>query len=364
MQKIQADRTFKLQLIVTGSHLSSYFGSTWRTICEDGFRIDRKIPILVNDLSRVGVTRALGKAVAGFSDALQSLAPDFLIVLGDRYEILGAVSAALIAKIPVVHIAGGDITEGAFDDAIRHAITKMSHLHFVTNEVSRKRVLQMGEDPRNVKNVGHLGIDSICQTPRYSRPYLEKALGFRFQERNLLVTFHPVTLGLVSSEVQMDELLRAIRRLGTSVGVIFTHPNADTDSSKLRTMLEKFSKGRPHTRVFCSLGQNYYLNVMRQVDAVVGNSSSGIYEAPSLKKPTVNVGDRQSGRLQASSVINCDPRENSIFLAIRKAFRKDCSHVRSPYGNGNAASEILKTIRAIENPSRLLRKRFFEWETR
>lgn len=360
MRAIRKDRTLKLQIVATGSHLSRAFGSTWRMIRQDGFQITKKVPVLSEDNSTVGVTRALGNAVSRFAAVFEFLKADILVVLGDRYEILGVVAAALIAKIPVAHIGGGDITEGAFDDAIRHAITKMSHLHFVTNTLSAKRVRQMGEDKKRVFNVGYLGLDYIKQMKQFSRSFLEKKLKLKFLRKKILVTFHPVTLDEIPSETQFQELLRALDSLDNSVLIIFTKPNADTNSLKLVKMLDRFAKGRKNVKVFTSLGQDLYLNVMRHIDAVVGNSSSGIYEAPLFHKPTVNIGDRQKGRPQVSSVINCEPQAAAIYSAIQKAFKTNCSKIKNFYGNGNAAPKILRAIKRVKNPELLLKKRFVE----
>jgi len=356
--KIKWSSRTDLQLVVTGSHLATEFGATYRQIKQDGFRIAFKIPILGRWADACAVTKAMGRAVTGFGEAYKQLIPDWVIVLGDRYEILAAVSAALIAKIPVAHIAGGDITEGAFDDAIRHAITKMSHLHFVTNAHSARCVRQMGEDPKNILNVGHLGLDYIRRMKFHSRARLERLLGFKFHGKNILVTFHPVTLSETSSETQFAELLNALGRLDQNVGVIITKPNADPGGLKLIAMLTRFAKGRRNVKIFPSLGQELYLNVMRCVDAVVGNSSSGIYEAPSFKVPTVNIGDRQKGRLLAASVIGCPPEARAISTAIRRAFSKKCADVRNPYGGGNVAQKILAKIRSVNEPRKILKKRF------
>ena len=360
MKEIRKDRTLRLQIIVTGSHLSANFGLTYRDIEADGFTIDRKIPILTADTSAVGVTRALGKAVLGFAQAFQDLDPEWVVVLGDRYEILAAVEAALIAKIPVTHIAGGDITAGAMDDSIRHAITKMSHLHFATHAAAARRIRQLGEDPKTVFSAGHIGLDGVRNTDLLERTELEKMLRFEFRERNLLITFHPVTLDVEHSIDQLNELLSALERLGVGTGLIFTAANADTEGVKMNQKIKTFVVAHTNACFVPSMGQRRYLSALQYVDVVVGNSSSGIYEAPSFKIPTVNIGDRQQGRWQAASVLNCSPRATPIYRTILEALKKDCSKVVNPYGDGRSATRILRSIKNIRDPKKLLKKHFCE----
>ena len=360
MKEIRKDQSIHLQTVVTGSHLSAAFGSTYRDIEADGFKIDRKIPILTHDTTATGVTRALGKAVMGFEDAFKDLRPDWVVVLGDRYEILAAVEAALIARIPVAHLAGGDLTEGAVDDSIRHAITKMSHLHFATHAAAAHRIRQLGEAPGTVFNAGHIGLDGVRNADLLSRSNLEKSLRFKFRNRNLLVTFHPATLDAMPSIRQLGELLSALARLGPDTGLIFTASNADTEGIKMNRKIKIFAAAHANACFVPSLGQRRYLSTMKYVDAVVGNSSSGIYEAPSFKIPTVNIGDRQQGRQQAASVLNCPPQASRIYRTILKAFKKDCSKVLNPYGDGRSAPRILRAIKKIRDPQKLLKKRFRE----
>lgn len=360
MKGIQNDEELVLQVIVTGMHLSPEFGLTYKVIEEDGFTIDAKVEMLLSSDTPVGIAKSIGLGVIGFADALDRLRPDILLLLGDRYEILAAAQAALVARIPIAHIAGGDTTEGAFDEAIRHSITKMSHLHFVTNEVAAKRVRQLGEYPANIYNVGSPGIDQIKRLRMLGREELEKSMDFRFRDKNLLVTFHPVTLDCQSAKEQFQSLLDALNMLGPDIGVIFTMPNADTDGRILIQMVEGYVALHSNTRAYTSLGQRRYLSVLAQIDAVVGNSSSGLYEAPSFKKPTVNIGDRQKGRLQALSVINCTPDTVSIINAIQKAFAKDCSDTVNPYGDGESSARIVARLKQIPDYNRLLKKHFFD----
>jgi UDP-N-acetylglucosamine 2-epimerase (non-hydrolysing)/GDP/UDP-N,N'-diacetylbacillosamine 2-epimerase (hydrolysing) len=283
-----------------------------------------------------------------------------LVLLGDRYEILAVAQAALIFKIPIAHIGGGDSTEGAFDEAIRHSLTKMSHLHFVTNSLAQQRVRQMGENSAHIYNFGSLGLDFIGRMKLLEKTELEQAISFTLREKNLLITFHPVTLDKVSSVQQFGELLTALDRLGPEVGLIFSKPNSDTEGRTLIIMLERFVAAHPNSCLHASLGQLRYLSAIAAVDAVVGNSSSGLYEVPSFHKPTVNIGDRQNGRLMAASVINCQPDAESIEKAIRNAFELDCSETVNLYGNGDTAPQIAAVLKQITDLKGLLIKHFFE----
>lgn len=361
IKHIQQDPDLQLQLIVTGMHLSPEFGLTHRVIEQDGFAIDAKVEMLLSSDTPVGIAKSMGLATIGFADALERLRPALMVVLGDRYEILAAAQAALVARIPIAHLCGGDVTEGAFDEAIRHSLTKMSHLHFVTNEEAARRVRQMGENPAHVFNVGSPGLDQLRHVPLMGRPELEESLGFQLRSRNLLVTFHPVTLDLDDPTVQFQALLDALDALGPEVGVVLTKPNSDNGGRALIQMIDAFAVGRPNVSVHTSLGQLRYLSTMAQVDAVVGNSSSGLYEVPSFQKPTVNIGDRQKGRLQAASVINCEPTAEAIREAIARAFELDCRGVVNPYGDGRSSERILAEIKRVVDPAGLLKKRF-HWQ--
>lgn len=360
MKEIQDDHELALQIIATGMHLSPEFGLTYKVIEEDGFKIDVKVEMLLSSDTSVGIAKSIGLGVIGFADALELLRPDILVLLGDRYEILAASQAALIAKIPVAHIAGGDTTEGAFDEAIRHSITKMSHLHFVTNEVSAQRVRQLGEDPAHIYVVGSPGIDQIKRLKLLGREELEQDIDFKFKAKNLLITFHPVTLGCRSSDSDFQKLLNALDGLSDEIGLIFTKPNADTEGRLLMKMIDSYVTAHPNTRAYTSLGQLRYLSIIAQVDAVVGNSSSGLYEVPSFKKATVNIGERQKGRLQASSVINCIADTESIVKSINEAFVRDCSNTVNPYGNGDSSQRIITEIKKITDYKPLLKKHFFD----
>lgn len=359
MKGIKDDKQLELQVVATGMHLSPEFGLTYAQIEADGFHIDAKVEMLLASDTPIGIAKSIGLGVIGFADALAWLDPDILVLLGDRFEIFAAAQAALVTRIPIAHIAGGDTTEGTFDEAIRHSITKMAHLHFVTNEDSARRIRQLGENPEHIYNVGSPGLDYIARVDLLSREDLEDALDFKLKEKNILVTFHPPTLDEQAS-VQFGELLKAIDSLGSEVGVIFTKPNADTESHTLAHMVDEFVAKRRNSRAYTSLGQILYLSTINHVDAVVGNSSSGVYEVPSFKKPTVNIGDRQKGRLQASSVINCKPTAKDIFRAIKEAFNKDCSETINPYGDGNSSSRIIEILKNIPDPKALIKKHFYE----
>jgi UDP-N-acetylglucosamine 2-epimerase (non-hydrolysing)/GDP/UDP-N,N'-diacetylbacillosamine 2-epimerase (hydrolysing) len=360
MEGLQQDPDFDLQIIVTGAHLSPVHGLTYRDIESDGFRIDWKVDMLLASGTASGVTRSLGLATIGFAEALEHLNPDLLVLLGDRYEMLSAAQAALIARVPVAHIAGGDTTEGAFDEAIRHSITKMAHLHFVTNEASASRVRQLGEDPARIHNVGSPGIDQIRRAKLLGREELQRALGFSFRKKNLLITYHPETLDSRDAGEAVVELLHAIEELDDDdTGMIFTMPNADPGSHAVRVRIQEFVLDHACADAFDSLGPQKYLSVMNQVDAVVGNSSSGIMEAPSFRKPAVNIGDRQKGRLQAASVVNCPAVSAEIVGALRRALTLDCSAVVNPYGNGTASEKIIRTLKSIPDYRALIKKHFF-----
>lgn len=348
MKGIKDDPVLKLQVIVTGMHLSREFGLTYREIEKDGFHIDGKVKMLTSSDTPVGIAKSMGKGLIGFADALNELKPDLIVVLGDRFEIFSAVAAALVARIPVAHLHGGELTEGAFDEAIRHSITKMSHLHFVATEEYRRRVIQLGEQPQRVFTVGGLGIDNILRLKLINRKELEAVLNFKLGKKNLLITFHPVTLENDAGVKQMGELLKALRKI-KKTQLIFTLPNADTNSRKLIKMVKQFVAQNPNARAYSSLGQLRYLSCIAQVDGVVGNSSSGLAEVPSFRKGTINIGDRQQGRLQATSVINCQATRQSIGIAIRRLYSRDfqarLSQVRNPYGTGGASDKVVKSLK-------------------
>ncbi len=348
MQGIKDDPDLSLQVIATGMHLSPEFGLTYREIEQDGFQIDRKVEMLTSSDTPVGIAKSMGLGLIGFADALNELQPDLIVVLGDRFEIFAAVAAALVARITVAHLHGGETTEGAFDEALRHSITKMSHLHFVAAEEYRQRVIQLGEQPERVFLVGGLGIDNIKRLKLLDRAELEVSLGFKLGQKSLLITFHPVTLETATTADQMAELLAALAEL-QDTQLIFTMPNADTDGRILVRMVEQFVAQHANARAYTSLGQLRYLSCIAHVDGVVGNSSSGLIEVPSFRKGSINIGDRQRGRLQAASVINCAPTRQNIAAALKRLYDADfqasLSQVRNPYGEGGASEKVVETIK-------------------
>lgn len=356
MKEVQADPELQLQVIATGMHLSPEFGLTYRTIEEDGFLIDARVEMLLSSDTPVGIAKSIGLGVIGFAEALDRLQPDILVILGDRYEILSAAQAALVARVPVAHIHGGETTQGAIDESIRHALTKLSHLHFVAAEAYRKRVIQLGENPDRVFNVGALGLENLKRLELLDRPRLEKNIGFELGSSCLLVTYHPATLGELKPGDAMDALLHALDRF-PRVRIIFTKPNSDADGRELGRMIDEYAENnRERVVVFTSMGQLRYLSALQLVDAVVGNSSSGIIEAPACHTPTVNIGERQSGRLKAASIIDCRETADSISaaieLALSPAFRESLKNTVSLYGCGESALQIkdhLKETNLVTN---------------
>lgn len=362
MDGIRKSPVLELQVVATGMHLSPEFGLTYREIENDGFRIDRRVEMLLSSDSPVGLAKSMGLGMIGFADALCELRPDMLLVLGDRFEIFSAVAASIPTRIPVAHLHGGETTEGAIDESFRHSMTKMSHLHFVATEEYRKRVIQLGEQPDRVFCVGGLGVDGVVRTNLIEKEALQNALDFRFGPRNLLVTFHPVTLEEHSSERQMSELLAALEEL-QDTHIIFTMPNADTDGRVLFGMIEDFVATHPCTKAVASLGQLRYLSCVKYVDAVVGNSSSGLLEVPSFRKGTINIGDRQKGRIKADSVIDCEPEKASILKAMERLysaeFQNGLQSVVNPYGVGGASDTIVGILETVEL-AHILKKEFYD----
>lgn len=362
MLKIRDETLIELRVIVTGMHLSPEFGLTYREIESDGFRIDRKVEMLLSSDTGVGVGKSVGVGVGGFVDALVGLEPDLIIVLGDRFEIFAAATASLFLKLPVLHLHGGEVTEGVLDESMRHAITKMSHVHCVAAEEYRQRVIQLGEQPSRVHCVGGLGVDAIRQIDLIDRVELETVMNFKFKFKNLIVTFHPETLSEVAAEIQMTELLAALEEL-TDTGLIFTLPNADSGGRRLIAMLKAFDAKHSNAAIYSSLGHQRYLSCMSYCDGVVGNSSSGLLEAPTLRVGTINVGERQRGRLQAESIINCKAERAEIGLALRKLYSEDfqdnLTSVMNPYGDGGASARILEIIKSLDLQE-ILQKSFYD----
>lgn len=349
MKDIQEEKDLKLQIITTGMHLSPEFGLTYRQIEDDGFKINKKIEMLLSSDTPVGVSKSMGLGMIGFAEAYDELRPDIVVVLGDRFETFCATSAACVFRIPIAHLHGGETTQGAVDEAFRHSITKMSHLHFTSTQKYKERVIQLGESPDRVFNVGALGIENIHRLPLLSREDLEKEIGFSLGQRCILVTYHPVTLEQSTAQTQFQNLLNAIDIID-GLHVIFTKSNADTEGRIINQMIDEYATIKKNTAIsFTSMGQLRYLSAMRHVDAVVGNSSSGIIEAPSFKIPTVNIGDRQKGRIQADSVINCEPNRKSVTKALKQAlsaeFRQSIQGMVNPYEKENTMENIRQIIK-------------------
>jgi UDP-N-acetylglucosamine 2-epimerase (non-hydrolysing)/GDP/UDP-N,N'-diacetylbacillosamine 2-epimerase (hydrolysing) len=352
MTEIKNDPDLQLQVIATGMHLAPEFGLTYKAIEADGFIIDAKVEMLLSSDTSVGVAKSIGLGVIGFADAIDRLRPDILVLLGDRFEILAAAQAAMVARIPVAHVSGGEVTEGAIDDSIRHAITKMAHFHFVAAEPYRKRVIQMGEHPERVINCGDPGLDNLKRLKLLSRLELERQLDFSLGAQYFLVTYHPATLSMVDPKMAMQELCAALDHF-PHVKIIMTKPNADMGGRELAKMVDEYASKYPD-RIFAStsLGQIRYLSAMKHCDVVIGNSSSGIVEAPGLHKPTVNLGARQNGRLKATSIIDCSEQRRAIIdaieLALSPEFGKKAAKTKSLYGDCNASRQMKEFFKHVD----------------
>jgi GDP/UDP-N,N'-diacetylbacillosamine 2-epimerase (hydrolysing) len=360
MKKIQESEYLDLQIIVTSAHLSYEFGLTYRTIEEDGFHIDKKVEMLLSSDTEVGITKSMGLGMIGFADALNEANPDLLIVLGDRFEAFVAASAATVARIPIAHLYGGETTEGAYDEAFRHSITKMSHLHFTSTDIYRNRVIQMGEDPDRVFNVGTTSIDNIKSMRLLSREEFEESINLKLNKKNLLITYHPETLGRSSSVEEFQKILSVLDVL-EDVSLIFTEANADNGGRAINEAISGYVRNNNQKAVvFKTLGELRYLSAMQYVDAVVGNSSSGLTEAPSFKVGTINVGDRQLGRVRSASVIDClDSKHlDAAFRTLYSSeFKSNLAHVINPYGSGGSVDKIVSVLE-YSNLDNILQKCF------
>lgn len=363
IKKLKSDIYFDVKLCVTGMHLSPEFGLTYKQIEEDGIVIDKKIEMLLSSDSVNGIAKSIGLGVIGFTDAFNDLKPDLVLLLGDRFEIFAAATAAMIAKIPIAHCHGGEATEGLIDEPIRHSITKMSQLHFTSTEEYRKRVIQLGEQPNRVFNVGALGIENINKLKLLNKSDFEKSIGIKLLKQTFLITFHPVTLEKSTAEDQFINLLSAITNFSDTT-YIFTMPNADNDGRVIINSIQKFVANNKNSSIaFTSLGQLRYLSALQHVDLVIGNSSSGLIEVPSFKIPTINIGDRQRGRVYGLSVINCKPTKKeiieSINLGLSESFRNKLKKSINPYGNKNSSIEIVKILKKIAVNENLIKKKFY-----
>jgi UDP-N-acetylglucosamine 2-epimerase (non-hydrolysing)/GDP/UDP-N,N'-diacetylbacillosamine 2-epimerase (hydrolysing) len=363
IKEIHDDDDLQLQVVVTGMHLSPEFGLTYQQVEADGFKIDAKVEMLLSSDTPVGIAKSIGLGVIGFADVFDQLRPDILVVLGDRFEILAATQAAMVARIPIAHIHGGEVTEGAFDEQIRHSVTKFAQWHFVATEPYLQRVIQLGESPDRVFNVGSPGLDHLQLMDWLDRPTLEQSLEIKLRSPLFLVTYHPVTLNQESPSIAMQELLVALDAFPDAT-VILTYPNADTGGRVLIEQIDQWVTHNQHrAKAFVSLGQQRYLSLMGEADVIIGNSSSGLTEAPALKKATVNLGDRQKGRLKARSVIDTPERSPDIITALHQALSSDFQSmlpsVNSLYGMRNASQQIKKKLKTVTLQTQ---KSFFDIE--
>lgn len=362
INNIKNSKEFKLFIVVTGMHLSHEFGYTVNEIKKDNFKIDQEIETLLSSDTKVGISKSFGLGVISFSEYFHKIKPDILFVLGDRYEIFAACVAATFSNIPIAHHSGGEVTEGSYDEQIRHSITKMSHIHFVAAEEYKKRVIQLGENPSTVHNVGGLGVENIKNINLLERDDLEKLLGLKFKEKNLLITFHPETLNPYKAEKQMCELVSALKSLKDTL-LIFTMPNADKESRKLFEIIENFSMVESNVKLYKSLGHLKYLSCLNQVDAVIGNSSSGLTEAPSFNVGTINIGERQKGRLRSKSVIDCEFSKINIINSIKKVYSSEFQTLlqtsKNPYLGKNTSDKICNILKNTKF-TKLINKSFYD----
>lgn len=365
LKEIEQDEKLRLQLVVTGMHLSAEFGLTYKVIEQDGFKIDYKVEMLLSSDTPVGIAKSVGLGVIGFTDAFAGLKPDVAVILGDRFEALAAAQAAMLLKIPLAHLHGGETTEGAVDEAIRHSITKMSHLHYVAAAEYARRVIQLGEAPERVFNVGALGVDNLKNLELLDRKSLEQSLGFPLAEQYFVVTYHPVTLSNQAAEESIKRLFAALDNFPRA-SIIFTKSNADTGGREVNNLIDRYAAGDPgRIKAFMSLGQLRYLSALKHSAAVIGNSSSGIFEAPFLRKPTVNIGDRQKGRIRPETVIDCPEETGEIVKAINRAlspeFQVRVEKAPYPFGEGNAACKIKESLKTVDLTA-ILQKKFYDFK--
>lgn len=364
MEGIKSESNLILQIIATGSHLSPEFGLTYKNIENDGFFIDKKIEVILSSDTETAVNKAIGLGIISFSDAYESLKPDLLVVLGDRYEILASVISAMVCKIKIAHIHGGELTEGAIDDAIRHSITKMSNLHFASTEEYKTRIMQLGEQPENIFNVGSVGVENIKKLKLMSKADLEENLNFKFEKNTAIVTFHSETLDEKSPEYQFKQLLNALDEI-ENLKIIFTKSNADFGGRIINSMIDEYVLKNKNVISFTSMGQLRYFSALQYADIVIGNSSSGIIEVPSFKIPTVNIGNRQKGRIYCKSIINCHTEKceikNAIKMGLSNSFKsKNITDLKNPYENENTVEKILLNIIQFLEKEEVYNKKFYD----
>ncbi|MFI4937141.1 MAG: UDP-N-acetylglucosamine 2-epimerase [Candidatus Berkiellales bacterium] len=363
MKEVAAQSNLTLQIVASGMHLSPEFGLTYQSLLRDGFIIDEKVEMLLSSDTAVGIAKSIGLGVIGFADAFNRLNPDCIVLLGDRFETFAAAQAAFIAKIPIAHLHGGELTMGAYDDGIRHSITKMSQLHFVAAKPYQHRVIQLGENPDNVYCVGAMVLDAISRLTLLEKNQLESLLGIRFNELNFVITYHPETLGSTPSKQGFLALLDAISTF-ENTNFIFTKGNADSDGRIINELIDQFcAENSSRAKAFDALGQQKCLSLLKNVDVIVGNSSSGILEAPFFKTPTVNIGDRQQGRIRAASIIDCANDAQDIIRAIKTAlsseFKQKLMQLNLPYGEGNVAKKVVEVLEQRDLRS-LIKKQFYD----
>ena len=364
IKKLYEISELEVKIIVTGAHLSPEFGMTVKEIEEDGIKIDRKIEMLLSADTPSAITKSMGLAMISFADYFEESKPDALLVLGDRYEILAVCCAAMNARIPIFHMYGGDTTEGAIDEAVRHAVTKMSYLHFTSTDVNRNRVIQMGENPERVFAVGSTGVENALNIECYTKEKLEKVLGFELGEKYAVATFHPVTLEKDMSKIQIKELLSAVEKF-PGINFLFTKANADVEGRIINTMISQYAEKNKNIFLVDSLGVRKYFSAVKYATFVIGNSSSGISEVPSFGIPTINIGDRQRGRIHGITVIDCNPIEveikDAITIAISQEFKKRIKNAKNPYGDSNTSSKITKIIaKILLNEKVDIKKKFYD----
>ncbi|MET4477599.1 UDP-N-acetylglucosamine 2-epimerase [Bradyrhizobium sp. F1.13.3] len=360
MHAIRETPGLTLQLVATGMHLAPEFGYTFAAIRDEGFEVDERVETLLSSDTGAGIAKSVGLGVIGFADAFTRLGPDLVVVLGDRFEMFAAAQAAMFMRLPMAHLFGGDVTEGAVDESIRHAISKMAHLHFTSNPDSTRRLIQLGEHPSRIHTIGSVGIDAIKHLALMDRDGIGRAVGMALGERNALVTFHPVTVGAGRSVAELDELFAALSALDPDFRFVFTLANADAEGRALNARIEAFAAGRPNTIAVASLGQLRYLSLMNQVDLVIGNSSSGLLEAPSFGVPTVDIGDRQKGRERAASVFHAAPERNAIAAAISAALQRGRQATVNPYGDGESSRRFADIVAGFPDFRQLLAKGFYD----
>ena len=351
MRLVKEDKDLRLQVIATNMHLMPEYGETYKEIEKDGFTIDKKVYMHKPSDDAHGIISSMAEEMQGMNDALSELKPDILVLLGDRYEILVAAQVALIHRVPIAHIHGGEVTEGAFDDAIRHSVTKMSSLHFTSCEEYRHRVIQMGEQPSRVFDVGSLGVENIKAVPLMTKDELEASLDFKIDTQTILVTYHPVTLGGDPAK-DIREFLDALDQF-KDLKVIFTMPNSDTGRDAIALAVENYvEKHSNRAKAYTSLGLKRYLSTLQFVKAAVGNSSSGIIEVPSFGIPTLNIGDRQKGRLASKSVVNCGTSKGEVIaglkLCLSEEMQKAAKTYENPYAKPDTANLIYQELKNVE----------------